>query len=352
MPIDYSKFDAIVDSDDEMEKEMAAMENSLDDKPKHCANCHETPAKPVRCATCKTTLYCNQNCQKADWRFHKRICKKSDDKKDADQKNVQSKPSDDNAAPKSSKDNAGSPPKTSTSSTKKSVVEKSVVEKNDEKIDWYRHRETKLPSCPNSAPKKITNAEDTRVSPEQGSVWNAAGTWEDKDVTKWADDEITKRCTTEVSSKFGLIRTRSVVNKGDASITVIRGSTRYLFDFFITVFWESRISSATSGVDTTVKGELHCDEFSHQANVDSLVFEPRNTSSTPAVVDTMVQHIIDALKQSAKTELGTKIRENLASFAADFEKLKILHAWLSCGSGDTFENTFLLALFEETTDNM
>lgn len=46
----------------------------------HCANCRNEGAK-LRCSTCKKVVYCNRNCQRSDWRFHKRICKKPEPKK-------------------------------------------------------------------------------------------------------------------------------------------------------------------------------------------------------------------------------------------------------------------------------
>jgi splicing suppressor protein 51 len=43
-----------------------------------CANCAKTQADPnitlKRCAKCQTTYYCSRECQKADWKVHKRVC--------------------------------------------------------------------------------------------------------------------------------------------------------------------------------------------------------------------------------------------------------------------------------------
>ncbi|KAF2737373.1 hypothetical protein EJ04DRAFT_541889 [Polyplosphaeria fusca] len=38
-----------------------------------CAVCHKT-ANLKKCAKCQTTLYCSRDCQKADWKVHKKIC--------------------------------------------------------------------------------------------------------------------------------------------------------------------------------------------------------------------------------------------------------------------------------------
>lgn len=45
-------------------------------KEEHCANCNAACDKPLRCSICKAASYCNAKCQKEDWRFHKRNCKK------------------------------------------------------------------------------------------------------------------------------------------------------------------------------------------------------------------------------------------------------------------------------------
>ncbi|KAF1851614.1 uncharacterized protein K460DRAFT_362375 [Cucurbitaria berberidis CBS 394.84] len=47
-----------------------------------CANCKKTAASAnlttlKACAKCKTTQYCGRDCQKADWKTHKKVCAKN-----------------------------------------------------------------------------------------------------------------------------------------------------------------------------------------------------------------------------------------------------------------------------------
>ena len=46
-------------------------------KEKHCAHCgNKDPRKPLmKCSACDVTRYCNAECQKEDWKNHKKICK-------------------------------------------------------------------------------------------------------------------------------------------------------------------------------------------------------------------------------------------------------------------------------------
>ncbi|KAJ4297333.1 hypothetical protein N0V88_004251 [Collariella sp. IMI 366227] len=46
-----------------------------------CTVCHKAPPEVTlkRCAKCSTTPYCSRDCQKADWKTHKKLCGKAPD---------------------------------------------------------------------------------------------------------------------------------------------------------------------------------------------------------------------------------------------------------------------------------
>ncbi|KAJ2996686.1 hypothetical protein NUW58_g716 [Xylaria curta] len=41
-----------------------------------CNSCKKASSELKRCAKCSTTLYCSRDCQKTDWKMHKKICGK------------------------------------------------------------------------------------------------------------------------------------------------------------------------------------------------------------------------------------------------------------------------------------
>jgi len=50
-----------------------AIPNRLDDlRCSWCLTCAET--EPMRCAKCRLVFYCNRNCQKKHWKYHKHVC--------------------------------------------------------------------------------------------------------------------------------------------------------------------------------------------------------------------------------------------------------------------------------------
>ncbi|ORM39745.1 uncharacterized protein BXIN_0128 [Babesia sp. Xinjiang] len=56
---------------------LGAMQAKKEEVSKHCENCNkeDTKESPLKiCSRCKKVKYCSVECQKDDWRFHKRIC--------------------------------------------------------------------------------------------------------------------------------------------------------------------------------------------------------------------------------------------------------------------------------------
>lgn len=173
-----------------------------------CQNCAKNCIKPLRCGTCKAVSYCSAQCQKDDWRFHKRICKKPD-------------------APVEKKE---TPPVSDNSSAPRPKEHETVVEKDDVGT-WYKHREWK----PQETPQEFTPARAEPVEKERaqagssaGSSWNAAGTWEEKNMLPWWQERLQKLQGLDDGEGLQIDKVGPI--QGEASIVLVRGKPKFMYD--------------------------------------------------------------------------------------------------------------------------
>lgn len=304
-PINYSKWDNLEDSDDEKEKVAAkakAASKPAADK-MHCFNCHEDNiTKVFRCGTCKAATYCSQKCQKDDWSFHKRGCKKPEPPK--------AKPPERPAERQATNGGYASKPK----------KEEKVIDDSDEKIDWYRHREWKPQEAKAEfTPQRVDSSapQQLKEAPAVGSAWNAAGTWEEKDTSDWSKRTLKEQLlkTGTVDAAGGVLEVSGIeAVDGDSSIGAIRGKVRYIFDLSFKVkFTFKRMGS--SGQESS-EGSIKVADFTNDAfsgDSDPVVevsFNDRaldagrkaalqealGTSNWPARSGTLMGNIADSLK--------------------------------------------------------
>ncbi|KUF96914.1 hypothetical protein AM588_10006326 [Phytophthora nicotianae] len=95
-----------------------------------------------------------------------------------------------------------------------------------------------------------------------GSAWNKAGTFEERVVTKWAEDKWKEIFTGATYSEGNLQATLKAPEKisGDASICVVRGKKRYLFDFSLKLPFEVAISGGSTCKGTYEMNDISSDE--------------------------------------------------------------------------------------------
>mmetsp|Transcript_21980 Transcript_21980/g.65900 ORF Transcript_21980/g.65900 Transcript_21980/m.65900 type:complete len:156 (+) Transcript_21980:1380-1847(+) len=117
---------------------------------------------------------------------------------------------------------------------------------DDGPITWYKHRETKLPDS-NVVHQKLASPEVVRAPSDAsaGSAWNAAGTWEEKDVLPRVKTRVAEVLKAVAPRDFGaglvsFDRVKEVT--GDASVGVIRGRKRQFVDLQIEVARPERTS--------------------------------------------------------------------------------------------------------------
>lgn len=105
------------------------------------------------------------------------------------------------------------------------------------------------------APKKVEHPHKVQIkSVDGGSAWNQGNTFEEKDMTSWAKSKL-ETLLSGVSAPLGtgegVVSSLDVTNlEGDASIAVVRGAKRYIFDFTLTLTCTLKQS------DGSVTGEL------------------------------------------------------------------------------------------------
>ncbi|OWZ20396.1 Heat shock protein90 [Phytophthora megakarya] len=105
------------------------------------------------------------------------------------------------------------------------------------------------------APKKVQDADKVQIkSVDGGSAWNQGNTFEEKDMTSWAKgklEKIVSGVSAPLGTGEGVVTSLEVSNlEGDASIAVVRGAKRYIFDFTFT------LACTLKQGDNVVTGEL------------------------------------------------------------------------------------------------
>jgi hypothetical protein len=120
------------------------------------------------------------------------------------------------------------------------------------------------------APKKLeVVSTTTEQEPADGtSVWNKAGTWEEKNVTKWASEALKQKVlsTTFVlpassPAPGGLVSVSKVtmLDGCHASFAKVRGKTKYIYEYSLALEWQLTHVSGTDGttVDMECRGKLN-----------------------------------------------------------------------------------------------
>jgi tetratricopeptide (TPR) repeat protein len=95
------------------------------------------------------------------------------------------------------------------------------------------------------APKKLdsTSAAPTAAAAANsdviGSVWNQAGTWEEKEISKWACETLQSMLeTTSYESEIGHASVSKAEVTGSASVAMVRGKKRYIYELAVSIEWK------------------------------------------------------------------------------------------------------------------
>lgn len=286
-----------------------------------CGNCRTEGAK-LRCTKCKKTVYCNRTCQKSDWRFHKRICKDPEQKK----KEAAKKKADEAKQKKKAKEGESKSGSKSTTKGKrtKSSTDSAALDAEDEELvkslggyhyfhkDVAKH-EAKAPELvdgEDDGPMLMTPAAANSTPPT--SAWNAnAKTWEERSMTAWAKNRLEELVVGVKHDVLdGELEVKSLEGvEGEASIAVVRGKPRYLYDFTFKAKCEFR----RAGNSAVKKAEIEFVEFSQ----DEEQCELRVAFKSPKP-DAMCQAAIRSSLAAGSGPLFQALHKPLATFAAEY----------------------------------
>jgi len=145
-------------------------------------------------------------------------------------------------------------------------------------------------------------------------VWNAAGTFEEKDMTKWATDKI-KELVKGVSTVFegagddsGVVEATNVSDfDGVASVSFIRGSRRYPFDFTFSVDWTASIAQGE------FSGKLFFSQFTSDDDEFDAEVRWENRDKAGKAAKPLLEHV--------KNEFRAEVEKQLRKFIEEFRKL-------------------------------
>jgi len=315
--IDYSKFDQIEDSDDEkpQTKTSTSPAKAAEAEKPHCANCHKDISKPLRCGVCKKVSYCSAACQKGDWQFHKRNCQKPEEPK--------------------AKAPAKKPvtPEEKERREKKREEERVVDNDNDDIGTWYRHREWKPTVEPKKEFKPVTvDAAETAAVPAApaaaGSAWNAAGTWEEKDVTDMAKRTLQDKLSalTEMEIASGVLSASMQSVEGEASKPVIRGKLRHFFDLSFKVNFTFKWMDADG--QKQAEGTVSISDFTNDTFAEGVLAAPvvelsfKDARKLEPSRRHAVEAGIGAGQWPPSSGLMEQVSRKMKDWAAEYEQLK------------------------------
>lgn len=121
-------------------------------------------------------------------------------------------------------------------------------------------------------PKKISQDDELVKTTSTGSAWNQGGTtWEDKEMSSWAEENLKKRIRKMKTVDGDDCNVTDVKLKGDATISIIRGTRRFLYDYNVEFKFNLR--------DT--EGSFKCPEVSDH-NVEDPVVSTKGSKTDVA----------------------------------------------------------------------
>ncbi|ETI54534.1 hypothetical protein F441_02629 [Phytophthora nicotianae CJ01A1] len=161
------------------------------------------------------------------------------------------------------------------------------------------------------APKKVEDPNKVQIkSVDGGSAWNQGNTFEEKDMTSWAKrklEKVVSGVSAPLGSGEGVVTSLEVSDlEGDASIAVVRGAKRYIFDFTFT------LACTLKQGDNSVAGELKFLDLSSDCGGDydvEAVVPSRYQSESGKALHAALNSSSSAFRKALAAQLATFVQE-------------------------------------------
>jgi hypothetical protein len=125
-------------------------------------------------------------------------------------------------------------------------------------------------------PKPITQDANVATQPRnvlEGSAWNAAQTWEERDCTKWGKDKVSEK----FNGSFGAVEFSDITKlEGHASITHVRGRARFMYEWSFTFTAKLDGEKVTVEISEAINDQLDDVNFNFSFSKKSLNSERKN----------------------------------------------------------------------------
>ena len=162
------------------------------------------------------------------------------------------------------------------------------------------------------APKKLEPAAPAKLkaSTEGASAWNKAGTWEEKDCTKWCHDTLRARLEATSASGACSVEIKSVEElTGDGSVALAAGKKRFIFDFHAKLKYEVRTNDSDEKVASGVVRLPDICSTSHEEL--EVTYEGWKTKPSASR---------EAMAMGARASLSSALRGTVQRWVAEFNE--------------------------------
>jgi tetratricopeptide (TPR) repeat protein len=174
-----------------------------------------------------------------------------------------------------------------------------------------------LPSMQQLSDVSSSSPTTNSTSAAAASVWNQAGTWEEKNTTDWCQAQLRQRLLEAKVSTALLDAKISKVEdiSGDASVVVVSGKKRYIFDLHVKLKYKIKSRKNDDGEETKeiCKGVMRLPDIcsTHHDEVE-IICDGYEKSPPP-------QYRNDA--SAVRSMLEDRVRQQVSCFVQDFNNM-------------------------------